>query len=386
MTVDILALQGRINKRILLVIKYYQMRSRSRPSPTLPKHGSLIAETVKSLREGIQSGFWTDFLPGERELSEFLQVSRPTLRSALKELQRMGWLSVSPRRRRQITFQGARGNARNKRRVIAVLCSDSFADSSTPITFVMDVLRDKLTKAGFVVEFHSKRACFSSRPAKALEKLVGEHPSAAWLLLGSKEPLQRWFVRQSLPCLVVGSCAPGIDLPSVDVDYHAACHHAGGVLWRGGHRRIAFVQLADAQGGDVDAEKGLDESLRALPGVQVQVLRHDGSAVHLCALVDKSMRSAEPPTAYLVARPRHVLTVVTHLQRHGKRIPQEVAVISRDDAHYLESTSPVLARYATNPAGLARRVAKAARQLAETGALSAKAVRLMPKFVQGETV
>lgn len=362
------------------------MKLDPRPSPALPKHCSLIAETVQSLSEGIQSGFWKDYLPGERELSERLQVSRPTLRSALKELQRTGWLSVSPRQRRRIIVKGSHDLAANERKIIAVLCSDSFTDSSTPITFVMDVLRDKLTKAGFVVEFHSNRACFSSRPAKALAKLVKNHPSVAWLVLGSKEPLQRWFVRQRLPCLVVGSCASGISLPSVDVDYHAACHHAGGVLWRGGHRRIALVQLADAQGGDVDGEKGLCESLEGLPDLKLNVLRHDGTATHLCGLLDESMRSSQAPTAYLVARPKHVLTVVTHLQRHGKRIPQDVAVISRDDAYFLESTSPVIARYATNPTGLARRVAMCARQLAETGALSASAVRLMPTFVAGETI
>ncbi len=341
---------------------------------------------MKSLGEGIQSGFWTDYLPGERELSERLQVSRPTLRSALKELERRGWLSVAPRRRRRILFQSVDQQSGNGRKVIGVLCPDSFADSSTPISFVMEVLRNKLGGAGFVVVFHSKRACFSSRPNKALGKLVGEHPSAAWLLLGSKEPIQRWFVRQSLPCLVVGSCANGISLPSVDVDYHSACHHAGGVLWRGGHRRIAFVQLADAQGGDVDAERGLEESLQGLPGADIRVLRHDGTAAHLGALVEKSMRSRKPPTAYLAARSRHVLTVMMHLQRQGKRIPQDVAVISRDDAHYLASTSPAVTRYATNPAGLAQRVAKAARQLAETGSLPAEAVRLVPKFVQGQTV
>ncbi len=356
------------------------------PSPALPKHCSLVAETVQSLSEGIRSGYWKGYLPGERELSERLQVSRRTLRSALEELQRMGWISVSPRQRRRIIAKGSIGPVRDEEGVIAVLCSDSFADVSTPITFVMDVLRDKLSKAGFVVEFHSKRACFSSRPAKALDQLVDEYPAAAWLLLGSKEPLQRCFVRNRLPCLVVGSCAPGIVLPSVDVDYHSACHHAGGVLWRSGHRRIALVQLADAQGGDVDGEKGLNEALQALPEVQLEVLRHDGTAAHLCALVDESLRLPKAPTAYLVARPRHVLTVVTHLQRHGKRIPQDVAVISRDDAHYLSATSPVLARYATDPAGLARRVAMAARQLAETGTLPAKAVRLMPKFVAGESV
>ena len=82
----------------------------------------------------------------------------------------------------------------------------------------------------------------------------------------------------------------------------------------------------------------------------------------------------------------HVLTVMMHLMRRGKRIPQDVAVISRDDDPFLQSTSPAVTRYAINPAQFARRVSLAARQLAETGTLPAHAIRLMPKFLPGETV
>ena len=93
-------------------------------------------------------------------------------------------------------------------------------------------------------------------------------------------------------------------------------------------------------------------------------------------------------TVYLLLarRTAHVLTVVMHLMRRGRRIPQDVAVISRDDDTYLQSASPNIARYAVNPTQLARRVSMAVRQLAESGTLPANAIRLMPRFLRGETV
>lgn len=359
------------------------MKAKTPLTPALPKRLSLVAQTVQSLREGIRSGHWQKHLPGERELCERLEVSRRTLRAALEELQRNGWLDVSQRQRRSIRTKRATHRASAEKKVIAVLSPWPFLALPMSMTFVMDALRDK---AGYVVEYHLNRACFSAHPARALAKLVDDYPAAVWLVFGSKEPMQRWFIDRKLPCLVAGSCAPGIALPSVDIDYRTTCRHAGGVLWRKGHRRLALVQLQDAYGGDVDGEEGLSESLHGLPGAHLQVLRHDGTKAHLCALLDEAMHAPNPPTAYLVARPMYVLTVMMHLLRHGKRIPQDIAVISRDDSTFLQFTSPTVARYATNPTGLARRVLIAVRQLAETGTLPTHAIRLMPTFVAGETV
>jgi DNA-binding LacI/PurR family transcriptional regulator len=72
--------------------------------------------------------------------------------------------------------------------------------------------------------------------------------------------------------------------------------------------------------------------------------------------------------------------------RRGKRIPQDVAVISRDDDPFLESTSPPVARYTLKPELLARRIARAIWELAEAGALPAAAIRLMPTFRPDESV
>jgi DNA-binding LacI/PurR family transcriptional regulator len=363
-----------------------QLKAKAPTTPPLPKRLSLVAQTVQSLRHGICAGHWKEHLPGERKLCEHLQVSRRTLRAALNQLQQAGWLAVATGQRRKIKPRRVSRMAGAKKKVVAVLSPRSILASLPPTTFVMDALRDQLTEAGCVVEFHVDRACFSAQPAHALGKLIHEHPADAWLVLGSKEPMQRWFIRQRLPCLVAGSCAPAIALPSVDVDYRAACRHAGGVLWRKGHRRIALVLPQDAYGGDVISEEGLRESLRDLAGAHLQLLRHDGTATHLCALLDKAMRAPNPPTAYLVAHAMQVLAVMMHLLRRGKRIPQDMAVVSRDDDPFLQATSPVVARYAINPAQIARRISKAVRQLAETGALPAQAIRLMPTFIAGETV
>ena len=363
------------------------MKSSSSTSPRLPRRLSLVAETADSLREGIQNGHWHNRLPGERELCESLQVSRRPLRSALAELGRDGWLEVEGRQGRRIKKHGdVTPNAESGRKTIAILTPGSFLSLPPRISFVMDTLRDKLTAAGCEVQFHINPACYTASPGRVLAKFVESHPATVWIILSAHEPLQRWFNRQKLACLILGSCAPGISLPSVDVDFHATGHHAGGLLWRKGHRRIALVLFKGIYGGDIACEEGLREALKGMPGAQIQVLRHDASTAHLCALIDECLRLPNPPTAYLVGGATHVLTVMMHLMRRGRRVPADAAVISRDNDPILETSSPSITRYAVKPAQLAGRIAIAVRQLVETGTVSNKTIRLMPAFVPGESV
>ncbi|HYF37856.1 MAG TPA: substrate-binding domain-containing protein [Prosthecobacter sp.] len=354
--------------------------------PNLPKRVSLVAQTVNCLREGIRAGHWKERLPGERELCAKLQVGRRTLRGALEELQRQGWLEVADRKARRIRRETPAPGRSGEKKVVAVLSPRPMIELLPATMFVMDALRASLAEANCAVEFHVNRGCFSAKPSRALEELVNQHPADVWLIIGSKEPMQRWFLQRRLPCLVTGSFAWDIALPSVDVDYRAACHHAGGLLWRKGYRHVALVLHRDVYGGDVESEAGLRDALRSLAGTHLEVLRHDGTSAHVCALVDKALGSARSPTAFVVAGTMQVVTVMMHLARRGKRIPGDVAVICRDDDPFLQAAVPTVARYSTDRTAFARRLALAARQLAETGSLPAHAIRLMPKLLDGESL
>ncbi len=372
---------------MLLVRSAHQMKKSLSTAPRLPQRVSLVTQTAQSLRESMQAGHWHGHLPGERELCARLQVSRHTLRAALHELQRDGSLEVTDRQRRRIKLAPQVKKAAHSQ-VIAAISPRPLLEMSPSSVVMVDELRDQFSRIGFSFEIHVSTACFSSNPARALEALTTRSPAAAWLLFGSLEPVQSWFTRRQLPCLVVGSCATGVSLPSVDADYRATCRHAGGMLSGKGHRSIALIRPEGDYGGDVQSEQGLREAL-TLSGSHapsLQVIRHDGTAAHLCALLDKALRSPHPPTALVVARAMHVLTVMMFLMQRGKRIPQDMAVVSRDDEAFLQHTVPAVTRYAASPSQFARSVCMAARKLAEDGTLPPKAIRLMPKLVRGETV
>ena len=370
---------------MLLACSLNQMEKPTLTGPKPPQRVSLVSLTAQSLRESMQAGHWQGHLPGERELCARLQVSRHTLRAALNELQRDGLLEVSKRQRRRIQLEKTTQTTGHSR-VIAILSSRPLMAMSPSAVVMVDELRDQPSRAGFTLEMHVTAACFTAKPARSLEALTTRAPAAVWILFSSLEPMQSWFLRRQLPCLVVGSSPRGIALPSIDADYRALCRHAGAMLRRKGHRHIALIRPEGNFGGDIESENGLIEAMQGGDSPVFQVLRHNGTPEHVCATLDKVLRGPNPPTACVVARAVHVLTVMMHLQRGGKRIPQDLAIVSRDDETFLQHTVPAVTRYAANPAQFARSVSKAARQLAETGVLPPKAIRLMPQFVRGETV
>lgn len=359
----------------------------SAPPPELPQRVSLVADTARALRENIRLGIWRGHLPGERELCARLQVSRPTLRAALEELQRDGSIEVAKRKRRRIVgLPALPGSPGVPPRLIALISPRPLLAMPPSAAAMVDELRIDLARAGFELALLVQPAAFSEQPDRTLEALVARTPAAAWIAFGSREPMQRWFLGKKLPCLVAGSCAPSIPLPSIDIGYRATCRHAGGLLRAKGHRRIAICLPESATGGEADSEAGLRESMDRADTAGLSVIRHDGTPAHLCRLLDQALRAAGPPSAILVARASHVLTVVTHLLRQGIRIPGDVAVLSRDDEAFLQHVTPIVARYVIDTTQFTRRLSRAARRLAETGSLPPQAIRLMPKFVPGETL
>jgi LacI family transcriptional regulator len=233
------------------------------------------------------------------------------------------------------------------------------------------------------MEFVVRPSAYHPKAEKAWTELVQSHPSAAWVLFLSNEPMQRWFAEHKVPALVVGSCPPGDPLPSVDVDYRAACRHAAQWFTGHGHKRLALLLPASGCPGDEESEQGFREG--AAGGGEVKVVRHDATVTGVCARVDRLLAAAETPTAFLVARSAHALTVLTHLQRKGIKVPQEVALISRDEDPYLQHAVPAVARYTSRPQQFARKVGEALVQVLEPTGGRVKVVRLMPEFARGET-
>jgi DNA-binding LacI/PurR family transcriptional regulator len=354
----------------------------------IPQRISLVAQTAAILREEIQAGAYANCLPSEQVLGGSLQVSRVTLRLALAQLEREGLLRAGQGRRRTILAPRRNPAPPPANPVVVLLTPVPLEAMQRFALYWIDDLREHLGEAGYRLELQESRLCYHAQPDRALQGLAQRLNPAGWVLYQSTAPMQRWFSRQALPCVITGSRHPGVQLPSVDLDYRAACRHAAGLFLARGHRRLAFLNPSPGLAGDKESEEGFLEIIRSVPGggAEAIIAGHDGTIPSLCRRLDALLGHRERPTALLVSKPHHVLTAVGYLAQRGLRLPQDASLISRDHDSFLEHVLPSVARYVASPSAMAHRLSRSVLEMVAGGAIQPASHRILPEFAAGQTL
>jgi LacI family transcriptional regulator len=350
----------------------------------LPQRTSLVDETVRVLRESLQSGRWGQVLPGERRLCDEWRISRPTLRAAVSVLSGEGLLKVAHGRPTEIAAPAGSARARVAASLTVGLISPESLHAMPPFSLLwLDELRGQLAAEGHLLQVHVGRSwCNGRKPDRSLAALTDAAPASIWILYRSTEAMQRWFEEKQVPCVIVGSPFTGVRLASVDQDYRAVCRHAVGTLVRHGHTRVALVIQEPRFAGDLESEAGFREGMAAArAGVAGAVYHHDGSRSQLLRVADQLASARRRPSGVLVARSACALTLATALQQRGLRIPQDIALISRDDDSYLDDSVPSISRYAVAPTAFAKRIFHLVRQPS-----ARRDTKIMPAFLRRESL
>lgn len=353
----------------------------------IPQRQSLVAQTAAAIRKGLEDGVWKEYLPGARRLSKSLQVSRPTVQSALKLLAKDGTVEISHGRRIRVrVFAGGRRKAA-PRQMVAVITSEPMSEFHSQARRMISETRAQLAEIGFNTEI---LVCGSASPRSQIRKIVsflGQNRIACCLLTGVSRAVQQWFSDRDLPALVLGSCNPSVRLPSVDIDYEAVCRHSAGVFLRHGHRRMALVAAKSDLPGMIAGEKGfLDAARKAHErGANAVVLRHNGTTPNICARLEALMNAPQPPTALLVAHPQHALVVLVHLLKRGFDVPGDVSLIARDEDAMFDSLNPPVAHYKYDEV-FVRLITRTIRQLVTEKYLNPQSHLISPQFFQGATL
>lgn len=357
------------------------------PMLRLPQKQSLEQQTATILREQIVQGAWPEWLPGERSLGQMLQVSRHTLRRALKQLRAEGLIAPTAGLGNRVTAPApkVKGHPLASQDVGLLIADELEALLPTQVTWI-DELRAMLAERDCRLHVFSGRKYAQREPDRAIRQLLSVHPHRCWVLLLAVKSTQAWFERNRVPCVVAGTLYSGIDLPFCDVDNHAICRHAAGIFAGRGHRHLALMMMKRSQrAGDLASEMGFKDGARQ-SSAQVSLAYHDGTPTGIAAAVGRMMQQSPAPTAVLITSPFHYLSALSALVRLGHAVPERISLISRHGEPYLSYLIPSPAYYKIDPKVFAKTLLVQVVQMVEGGVVTKRAAQIMPPFHPGQSV
>ncbi len=363
------------------------MKHRAVVRAPIQRH-SVAEQVLAHLREGIATGRWRQWLPTERGLATSLHVSRSTLRFALAELRRDGTLEAIRARGNRIV--AARPGHRAAATHTVGLLTPGPLHLHAPFAHTwIDRLRAALHDQGLGVEVHENSPVYTQgRPDDTLARLVGRNPHDCWIPVLSTAALQGWFVRHRVPCVLAGSPQHGIGLPSVDVDFFAACRHAALTLLRLGHRHLVLLNEKSDARGYTFSQTGFLQGVADYgdPSVEIAVRRFRSDERITPAQLARHFRSHQPATAIVVMTAGRCLMVLGCLAQLGLRVPRDVSLICRSSGSFLDHMVPYPAHYDFQPDKYAALLARHVLAQVRHRSNQSIAHRLTPKFVRGESI
>jgi DNA-binding LacI/PurR family transcriptional regulator len=353
----------------------------------IPQRVLLSVQVAAALRAAIGQGQWVEVLPSERQLSEQLHVSRPTVRAALRILAQEGGIVLEKNRRPRIASPRARSNSvRPPRKVLLVTHKLPSRFSAVAYHGIHDA-QEHLARHGLGFElFVCKTRGLETQLAK-LGDYIRRHGIACCVLATVQKRVQQWFAARSLPALVLGSCHPSVELPSFDVEHKSVGRHAAGVLLGKGHRRVAMIVPTRQGPGHMAGVGGFLEAFENGPDDATPlIVRHDETPANLTKRVNALFARTDPPTGLVVTDPRFALLVMVQLLRKGLSIPRDVSLIARDQDPIFNDLTPRMAHYVFDPDAYAKRISRLILRLVDQKQLAVKPNLLFPRFVPGGTV
>lgn len=351
-----------------------------------PHRPKLADHITAELQAAIAAGRWAEWLPQERQLARDLRVSRSTLRDALTRLRTQGLIQAVPSEGHRLVQKRKSPGASAPRRVSLLMPED--LPKLGPLTARwIDELRAQLAEHGESLHLVESRAAFSVHPANALERLLRHEASGCWILRLSTRPMQEWFARTGWPCVVAGTCFPGINLPFVDRDHHAVCRHAIGRLASAGHKRIVLLVGAAQKAGDVESETGFREGAIVTGlGDSAFILRLPKDTRGIDRAIGWLFATATVPTAILVTQPGIYLTAFSSLAHRRLRVPEDVSLVGCAHDSFLNHLVPQPTGYWLSPEVFAAQVLRLVVQVLEGRTTAPIGHLILPEFSKGASL
>lgn len=346
---------------------------------------SLPDQVSMRLQQGITAGRWKAQMPSEAELCRELRVSRVTLRKAIDQLVRNGWLASGGRGRHHRIRKRVKSQKAIAGRIVRALSPYSLFALGSIQHVMLDSVMERLGSAGFRLEYEYRPSLFNRHAPDELKRLIALPDTAAWILHYATQPMQRWFASSGVPCLASGRVYEGLELPSICPDTPAIGRHAAGLFYQRGHRQLVYCMAEFTSLNDRLCSEAFAKEAQRL-GAHAQIVTHDREPSALSRKLDTLLTDQPRPTAFFSTCPEHCVTILCHLFNAGLRVPADASIITGWDDEFLHFAIPKFACYRVDGVNMGRKLAAMLLDLIRRGPGKVRTVTILPEFVAGGTL
>ncbi len=322
---------------------------------------SISELAAEHLRTDLRSGRWGGTLPGVARLAQDLDVSRHTVRTALRQLEAEGVITGRGLgRSRGITAVGANIVTQRPLRVAILRHDARLADANPQASAILTEIVHSLEAAGHTVFFFNKSQIELRHVVGRIAREMVKTPADAWVVIAGSRPLLEWCANQKTPCLALYGRTGGLPLARTGPDKVPAYRAATRRLLELGHRRIVNIARAAHR--------------LPVPGI-VERAFFEEMAAHGVVTGDYNMPDWEetpegfsdllarlflhsPPTALIVDEAARYIAAAEFLARRGIKVPEQVSLVSTDDDPSLAWCHPPIAHMRWDPKPVIRRVVR----------------------------
>ena len=344
---------------------------------------SVAEMSAEHLRVDLRRGRWRGALPGVACLAAELDVSRDTIRAALRLLETEGLLgSRGPGRSRAITAQGL---ARHRLR-IGILLNYPLDVSNVTAHLLLRVQRD-LRANEYELFFMRKSQVELKHDVRRIIRHLGENPADAWIVVAGSREVLEWFAAQTTPCLALYGRTDGLQLARTGLDkvptYVAATRH----LLALGHRRIVLIARHARRKpipGNVECAF-LDElTAHGILTGDYHLPDWEETPAGYSNLLERLFRHA-PPTAMIIDGAAEFVATMEFLARRRIHVPDQVSLVSTDDDAALAWCHPGVVHIKWDTAPIVRHIVRWVTAVRK-GVAERKTVNYPAEFVPGGSI
>lgn len=351
------------------------------------KRLTLSEHVAEVLIEGLRDGRWAGKLPGVRMLAKELNVSRDTVRDALRLLETKQVLNHGGAgRSRTIAAQGGMDSKRVLR--VGVLLPSPLEVENRHTNELILATRQAIEDIGHVC-FIAERTgrSFGFKP-RSIRRYMEECQADAWIVYSGRREVLEGVSTVPVPVFALGGDSMGLGLASSRANLKPAIDDCVDTLVNHGHRRIVLISPEKWRlpRPNSSATAFLDRLRHhGLPAdANYNLPAWDHSPLGLNSLL-QSLYFATPPTALLVLEPECVGPVMIFLAERGLRVPDHVSIVNivpdPMQAFYARTLAHV--RWPLDPH--VKRIARWVSTLAR-GEINRTEKTVEPKFILGESI